>query len=202
MAAHEYPFHPIPRRLRPCRQFCRGVSAAAHRRRSVAGQYRAVLQPHRLRRMAGPRVRRRHDPRGGGRHRQAQRAGRMRRRAVGLYGRGRYRRRHPGGGGDGEGGQPVGEVLLRPGDRRRRPRHFRARGHSRIYETEGGAGRRRDYAQPVRARLSRGQRMQDLGAGARRGAGGARARPRRGDGYFAARGGYAGGCDRPLGIGR
>ncbi len=45
-------------------------------------------------------------------------------------------------------------ILLRPGDRRRRPRHFRARGHSGIHARQGGAGRRYHHAEPVRARLS------------------------------------------------
>ena len=120
------------------------------------------------------------------RHRAARRAGRMRRRAVGLHGRGRHRRRHPRRGGDRQARQPVGEILLRSGDRRRRPRHVRARGHSGIHERQGGAGRRRHHAQPVRARLSRRPRTRDAGDGARRGASGARSRAARRPGHLAA----------------
>ena len=54
---------------RPCRQCRRRVSAAAAGRGGLADPHRAVLQSHRLRQLEGPRVRRRHDPRGGGRHR-------------------------------------------------------------------------------------------------------------------------------------
>ena len=64
---------------------------------------------------------------------RARRARRMRRRAVGLYRRGRYRRGHPRRGGDRQARQSGGAILLRSGDRRRRPRRIRARGHCRIH---------------------------------------------------------------------
>ena len=58
--------------------------------------------------------------------------------------------------------QSGGALLLRSGDRRRRPRHFRARGASPEFMREqGGAGRRYRHAQPVRARLSERARKQD-----------------------------------------
>ena len=60
---------PIARRLRPCRQRRRGVPAAAHGRRSLAGAHRAVFQSHRLWRVARAGVRCRPDPRRGGWHR-------------------------------------------------------------------------------------------------------------------------------------
>ena len=61
---------------------------------------------------------------------------------------------------------------------------------------EGGAGRRRDHAQPVRARLSHRRRKQHAGAGLRGGRCAARTRSARRAGHLAARRGDAGGCDR------
>src|SRR5258706_8488087 len=55
-AVDEPSVHPVACRLRPCRQFRRGISAAADRRRSVADPHRAILQSHRLWRMARPAV--------------------------------------------------------------------------------------------------------------------------------------------------
>ena len=60
--AHD-PLDPIPRRLRPCRQFGGGVPVAAAGLRGLADPYRAVLQPCRLSRLAGQSVRRGHDRR-------------------------------------------------------------------------------------------------------------------------------------------
>ena len=136
------------------------------------------------------------------RHRAARRARRMRRRAVGLYGRGRYRRRHSRRGGDRQARQSGGALLLRPGDRRCRPRHLRARGHSGIHEGQGGAGRRYHHAQPVRAGLSVRPRQHDAGAGARRHRRRARSGAARDPGHLAAHKGDAGGRHRPAGVGQ
>ena len=52
VTCREHPLAAVARRLRPCRQFRRGVRLAAARRRGVADPHRAVLQPHRLWRTA------------------------------------------------------------------------------------------------------------------------------------------------------
>ena len=78
--------------------------------------------------------------------------GALRRRAVGLHGLGRDRRRDPRCGGAGEGREPARALLLRSGDRRRRARRVRAAGHPGVHARQCGAGRRRRDAEPVRAR--------------------------------------------------
>ena len=187
VAGHEPPLDPVARRLRPCRQCRRGISAAAHGRRGLADPYRAVLQPHRLWRLERPGVRRRHDPRGGGRaSRNAACSGECDGVLSGYMGAADI--------GDAildavatvKRANPAAQILLRSGDRRRRPRHFCARRHSGLHERQGGAGRRYHHAQPVRARLSVRPRQQDAGAGARRRESIARSRAARDPGDLAA----------------
>ena len=78
----------------------------------------------------------------------------LRRRALRLYGLGRYRRGHSRRGRAGAARQSGDALLLRSGDRRCRPRRVRAAGHPGIHARAGDAGGRRDHAQPVRAGLS------------------------------------------------
>ena len=66
----ERPVDPVPRRLRPRRQLLRGVPPAAAGDRGVARAHRAVLQPHRLRRVARPGLRRSGGRRGRRGHRR------------------------------------------------------------------------------------------------------------------------------------
>ena len=63
----------------------------------------------------------------------ARRARAMRRRALGLYGIGRHRRRDPCRRRPGPRGEPRRALLLRSGHRRRRPRRVRAAGHPGVH---------------------------------------------------------------------
>ena len=87
-------------------------------------------------------------------HRRARRARRMRLRAVRLHGVGRDRRGDPGLRRRGQAGQPGRAILLRSGDRRRRPRRVRAAGYPRVHARARDRGRRHRHAEPVRARAA------------------------------------------------
>ena len=104
-----------------------------HRLRGMADQHGAVLQPHRLSRLARPSVRRGPDRRLHRRHRRARRAGPLRRRPVGLYrlagnrrGDPARRRRRPR-------SKRSGGLLLRSRARRCRARRLCARRRRRVH---------------------------------------------------------------------
>ena len=108
--------------------------------RGVAGADRALLQPHRVRRVARPAAGRRRRRRGGPGHRRPRRAGRVDAVLSGYQG-----------GEDvgavildavdaGAAAQPGGPLLLRPGDGRCGPRLLRAARDPRADARSGGAG--------------------------------------------------------------
>ena len=175
----ERPLHPVARRLRARGQRLGGLPAAAPRHRGLAGAHRAVLQPHRLRRV---------DAAGSSTGRPSRRSsqgiadrgvlGRCDAVLSGYLGLGRHRARRRRHGRAGARGQPRRRLLLRPGHRRRRPRRVRPARHRGVPARRRRAGRRRRHAQPLRARPARrhDDHLAGRGEGRRRRRAGARAR--------------------------
>ena len=154
MTPREDPLDPVLGGLRARRQLGGGLPAAAARPRGLAGAHRALLQPHRVRRVARPAARPGRRPRCD--RRASTTAGCSAQCDAVLSG---YQ-------GDpavgavildavahGEGGQPGRRLLLRPGDGRRRPRHVRPARDPGVHARHRGAAGRHPHAQPLRARL-------------------------------------------------
>ena len=142
---------PVARRLRPRRQQRRRLSAAAARRRSAAAEHRAVLQPHRLSRLARPRLRRAGESTiASSGSRRSRRARALRRRAVGLSRQGRSRRSGAQRRRRRARRQSRRRLLLRSGDRRRRIAASMSKRASPI-SSAGAACRRRPWRPPTRS---------------------------------------------------
>ena len=124
-----------------------------HRRRGVAGPHRAVLEPHRLWRVARARLRAARHPRGGRGHRRSAACWANATACFRAICLADDRGGDPGNCRAGEGRQSLGALLLRSGDRRHGARRVRASRRAGIHPRPGAAGRRYRHAQPVRARL-------------------------------------------------